>query len=377
MPSRSSVTASRGVSSMETPSPRHGAASRSTSSSATRRTSRSWRRRRREAAPAVTAEGRTPTRRSSSWRSPGGSSARAADGSGSCCRSRSSPPATPQRVRAELDRLATMDVVMVVAAAGVRRPGPGVRAGVRRPPGSRRRPGRTLLERGRHGRARSAAGPVVAGRRDVRPARPAHGQLPRPVLRAGAGGHRGRHGSRSRHERPRRSRPLRLGPPRRDVRQATVPPPDRRARPLEPSDAPLGRRAAGAQGARGQPDPGDRGRRRPRRTMVAGRPVDHRPTDRRRRRLGARRRAHLRRWPRHGRGTGPAAPGCRRTSCASGRAGWPSCRGPPASSGRRSPRSAPATSRRAPAPWARRTASAPDDGGSTLGWWAERLPNGG
>ena len=154
-------------------------------------------------------------------------------------------------------------VVVVVAAAGVRRPGARVRAG--RSPLARLAPTAWPHARGAASSpARSDVPPVpslhVAGTLGQRARLTAnfrdqyYGLVP-AVVEGGTG-------PAARHERPHRSRPLRLGSPRRDVRPATVPPPDRRARPPEPADAPLGRRPARAQGARGQPDPGDRGRRR-------------------------------------------------------------------------------------------------------------------
>ena len=290
------------------------------------------RRRRRAAAPAATAAARTPTPPSSSSPSPARlRAARRRAASGSCCRSRSWRRATPPPVRAEVDRRAGDHVVVVVAGRRLRRPGPRVRAGRSRlgaPHGDRRRAWTDVVT----GALGVPALPDARDRRHARRPRPADGQLPRPVLRAGAG-------RRRRRRRARRSSragsidpaTCAVGRAAGHVRPPALPPPDRRARPAEPGDAALGRRPARAEGARRQPDAGDRGRRRRRRRVAAGRPADHAP---------ARRRAPTP-WAIAAVLTSPVASGVglaprRRhravapASCGSGRAGWPTCRGRPA-----------------------------------------------
>ena len=89
-------------------------------------------------------------------------------------------------VRAELDRAGDDHVVVVVAAARVRRPGARVRARLRGSADARRRRPASRWSRRRDRRARRAGAAGAGDRRDARRPGPADGELPRPVLRARA-----------------------------------------------------------------------------------------------------------------------------------------------------------------------------------------------
>ena len=229
-------------------------------------------------------------------------------------------------------------------------------------------PCRALVERRRHRRARRAAAPAAARRRARSATGPGstanfrdqyYGLVPAvddggtgpPLVTSGL------------------VDPGRCAWGRRDVTFAKrrFRPPDRRARPPEPADAPLGRRAARAQGAVANQTRVIEAVADPDGAMAAGRPADHRPTGRRRRRLGARGRAHVA----GGHGVG-LAPRRRHRAVGARPAPRPALAGRAAVAGRRararpSPRFAPATSGVRPRRAARRTASRPTAVRSTLG----------
>ena len=251
-----------------TPSPATGAATASTSSSATRRSCRSWPRRRRAAGPAATAAGRTPTPPPSSSPSP---SARPARRRARRARAAAVDPRLARRrpVRAEVDRLADRSLVVVVAAAACSTP----RCSCARWPSSARR--------GAADGRRRAVDPSSSPTRSASPPLP-------PLATAGTLGDRARLTANFRDEYyglvpavgddgagpPLVTSGL-IDPGRCRWGGATVTfarrrsSARRRPRPAQPADAALGRRAARAQGAGRQPDPGHRGRRRPRRRLAA------------------------------------------------------------------------------------------------------------
>ena len=232
---------------------------RSTSSSATRRTSPSWPRRRPAAAPARHGGGPYADAAAEFLALAGAARpARTADASGSCCRSRSSPRATPPPCGPSVDRRAAIvwswwsprpvfDAQVLVCALVF----------AARPVGADGRPGRWSRRRDRRARRarRSRRSRPTA---TLGAAGPADGELPRPVLRAGPGGR-----STAAPGPPLvtsgldRSRPLRAGAPRRSRSPAVGSDrPTVELGRLEPGDAALGRRPARAQGARRQPDRG-------------------------------------------------------------------------------------------------------------------------
>ena len=191
-----------------------GATPRSTSWSATHPSSRRWRPPRPAAVPAATAVGRTPTQRSSSWRWPSGWRAPTADGSGSCCRSRSSAHATPAPVRAEVARMHELTWSWWAPRqrhfdAAVERLRARLRAdGTPRSRPRRRRWTGVVTDRlGIPALDRRPAGARRHARRTSRDQR----QLPRRVLRARARRARGRRRPAAGHERPDRSRCLPRG----------------------------------------------------------------------------------------------------------------------------------------------------------------------
>ena len=273
------------------------------------------------AAPAATAAGRTPTPPPSSSPWPSGWPGPTAGGSGSSCRSRSSPPATPARSAPRSTARAAMAwswwsprPVFDATSSCAR----WCSSGGPVPPAA------APLDRRRHRRPRRA-GAAAAARPTARWATgPADGQLPRPVLRAGPGRRRRRRRPAARHERPDRPGPLPLG----RAAGARSPGAVRRARPSTCDRARARRCSAGptacwsprcSSPTRPRVDRGGR-RRRPARGCRAC--PCHRPARRPGGGVGGGGRADLAR----GVGVG-VAPGRRHraappTACASGRAGW-------------------------------------------------------
>ena len=244
-------------------------------------------------------------------------------------------------VRRRVDRLAEpvwswwsprhlFDASVVVCAVGFRRRPADAEAGNRRPPDDDREPVWTGIV------TRAMGIPDVpaldADRRRRRPRR-AHRQLPRRVLRPGAGGRRARRRTAARHERADRPGTVPLGGAGGDVQPAPLPASSRRRVATRRPHAPLGAAPGGAQGPDRQPDPGRRVCGRRGRRHASRRPGGHRPAAgpwRRHRVAGVGRRAVG--ADRLGLAVAlpPPAPACRRARCACARRWSPACRGPPA-----------------------------------------------
>ena len=216
---------------------------RSTSWSATRRSCRSWRRRRPAAAPAGTAAGRTPTRPPSSSPSPSGSPARRRAG-------RARAAAVDPRLARRRRRCGPRSTGVAAITWSWWSPRPVFDAQVLVCALVFERAGRTLdgRRRGRGadvvtGRARRPAAPVAGDRRDARrpgpPDAPTSATSTTGWCRPSPTTATARRSSRAGSSIPGRCR---WGERPVTFAKRRFAPPDRRPRPAQPADAPLGRR---------------------------------------------------------------------------------------------------------------------------------------
>ena len=260
----------------------------STSWSGTRRSGHRWP----TATTPVTGRRRTPISRPRCSTSPCGSPGPTAAGSGWCCRSRCWRPVMPLRCGPGSTPWPN----------GSGRGGPVISSSTPASWSARSRSNGGCSLRGtprRRGPRRSRprwpcpSSASLAHGRHARRSGPGHRQLPGSVLRPRRHRVRPRRRPAPHHQRADRSGRLPLGSTVRPVRGRALSVAPGAARRAGALAAAVGRSVARAQGARGQPGPGDRSRRRPRRLVAARRPGAHGATRRHRRRHRDRGRADL------------------------------------------------------------------------------------